>query len=506
MFLCRKINLKGPYMKKIRLARLVAVILLVVFIVSLIPMLAIARYNYPSADDFVYGKTTHAIWQQTGSLLQTVQAAVKEVTRTYVEWQGSYTAIFLMALQPGVFNAYWLSTFILLGMYILGTCLLGRAVFCKLLKADKWEAVILTVLLMLFSIQLLPQTAEAFYWYNGAVYYTFVYGLGLVYVALHVSGCAKGSIGTGKLAGMILLAALIGGGNFCLLLPLLAFTLLLTAYSFYKKNKTAIPFAITWAVLFIGFLVNFLAPGNKLRQAEVTTGQSAIKSVLMSLGFELQDFVRWIDFTVILGFIIAIPVMIKIINRMKFSFPYPIVVSFISYCIYAMQYTAQYYATGNIWTGRLYAQLYYTFYWMVGLNVFYWLGWLISKVKMTMGQEAFATWSKNVFRYLRGYTLPILALCGALTISSFYVLNRKTSPGYSAFQDLKNGNAQQYAAEMQARMKLYEDPTILEVEVEPLTVKPYVLFFNDFSQSADDWRAEAVRAYYNKLSVTMTEN
>ncbi|MDD3428578.1 MAG: DUF6056 family protein [Oscillospiraceae bacterium] len=492
-------------MKKINWTQILAVVLLTVFIAGLVPMLAIAKYNYPSADDFMYGAQTRAVWQQTGSFLQTVIAAAKETANTYLNWQGSYTAIFLMALQPDIFGAYWLTTFILLGIYILGTCMLGNALFCKLLKADKWESMTLTLLILLFSIQLIPQTVEAFYWYNGAIYYTFMYGLGLIYVSLHVSAWAKGNVSAGKLAAMILLAALIGGGNFCLLLPLLSGTILITAYAFYKKNKTAVPFAVAWAVLFIGFLLNISAPGNQVRKSQIVIGRSAVKSIVLSLGFELQDFIRWLNLTVVLAFILALPILIKIIRRMNFSFRWPAAVTFVSYCIYAMQYTAQHYATSSIWTGRLYAQLYYSFYWTVGLNVFYWLGWVMFHTKQSMGQSAYDKMTTAVSRYFKGYAFPALAACGMAIICSFYVLNRKTSPAYSALQDLQNGSARQYAAQHQERLALYENESLQNIEVSPLSVKPYVLFFNDFTNSEDDWRRDVLCSYYKKQSIVLKE-
>ena len=40
----------------------------------------------------------------------------------------------------------------------------------------------LAVPLLLLSIQLVPSPKDAFYWWNGAVYYTFTYGIMLLLV------------------------------------------------------------------------------------------------------------------------------------------------------------------------------------------------------------------------------------------------------------------------------------------------------------------------------------
>ena len=103
-----------------------AVALLVVAAVALmlVPMLVVARYNVPCADDYHYGASTYHTWQATHSLAAVLRAAGEKVAERYVNWQGTYSAIFLMALQPAVFGNgfYALVPFLTLGMLAAGTC------------------------------------------------------------------------------------------------------------------------------------------------------------------------------------------------------------------------------------------------------------------------------------------------------------------------------------------------------------------------------------------------
>ena len=44
-------------------------IFLTILLLSLIPLIWLGRYNYPTGDDYYYGAETHLVWQQTGSII-----------------------------------------------------------------------------------------------------------------------------------------------------------------------------------------------------------------------------------------------------------------------------------------------------------------------------------------------------------------------------------------------------------------------------------------------------
>lgn len=52
-------------------------------------------------------------------------------------------------------------------------------------------------------------------------------------------------------------------------------------------------------------------------------------------------------------------------------------------------------------------------------------------------------------------------------------------------------------------MDLLYDDSIQDVELQELSVKPYVLYFDDITNNPDDWRNTAVAEYYNKSSVIL---
>ena len=90
------------------------------FIASLIPLIWIAFYNHPCVDDYSYGDSAYAAWRSTGSFWEAVTAAGKRTAQAYREWQGTFSAVFVMALQPGTFGVIWyqIGSVVILGTFI----------------------------------------------------------------------------------------------------------------------------------------------------------------------------------------------------------------------------------------------------------------------------------------------------------------------------------------------------------------------------------------------------
>lgn len=141
-------------------------------------------------------------------------AAWAKTVESYLNWQGTFSAIFLMALQPAVFSEklYFLTTFIMLAAVVAGCFAFCRAFFSGVLGLDKHLGGIAAALLCLLYTQLLPSPVQGLYWFNGSVYYVLFHGLLLLALALGIGLVKKG--GLWRMALLCLLAVLIGGGNY----------------------------------------------------------------------------------------------------------------------------------------------------------------------------------------------------------------------------------------------------------------------------------------------------
>ena len=151
----------------------IAFLAVLLYLISLIPIFLFSSYCHPLADDFTYGLLVHRAVVSGGGIPEILSAAAETVRDYYFTWQGTFSAIFLFALQPGAFSesAYFLTPFIIIGCLSLSTFVLMHFVYCRLLGGKSSQAVILSALTLLLSVQMVTNQAQAFYWFNGASYY-----------------------------------------------------------------------------------------------------------------------------------------------------------------------------------------------------------------------------------------------------------------------------------------------------------------------------------------------
>ena len=183
---------------------------LAALLLSLVPLLYVSRYNHPTGDDIYYGLDAHMVWESTHSLPRTIGNALQGVAHDYQRWQGTYAAMFLMRLQPSVFsdNLYFLTPFLVIGLLLWGNGYLLRQLGRYVIPLNRYEQLGVWSVLMIMSLQWVISPGEAFYWYNGSVYYSGFYGLtmllfGLVCKYIH-------TFKKSTLSGIFFLALLVG--------------------------------------------------------------------------------------------------------------------------------------------------------------------------------------------------------------------------------------------------------------------------------------------------------
>ena len=154
-------------------------LLLALLAASLIPILLLGRYDWPSADDYSYALRTHEAIVQGQCPLT---ASLKHIAEYYKGWQGTFSAILLMTFTPLAVSPflYWLTPVVMLASLCLGTFKLSDTLARRALGGTWRQTVFLAVPILLLSIQFVASPKDTFYWWNGAVYYTFTYGISLL--------------------------------------------------------------------------------------------------------------------------------------------------------------------------------------------------------------------------------------------------------------------------------------------------------------------------------------
>ena len=486
-------------MKKFLNDKTLAILAVLALAVSLIPLLVLGFYNHPCADDYNYGLYAAQAVRAGGSPLSVLSAAARKTAETYQDWQGTFSAIFLMALHPAVFGEsfYVLTPFLMLGSLVFSTFFFLKVLCVERFGMKRAHWVIVSCVLCFFSVQFAPSAFEGFYWYNASLFYTFFWGVCLCSYALLLKFLYAEKTGSAvlSLAGAALLSVVIGGGNYpTALLSLLLFAAAL-AFTFLKRFPLFQKLGAALCLVLEGaaFLISVLAPGNAVRQSEFESHPGAVEAVFKALLLAIQKCMEYTTVPFLLGLLLIAPLLYRCAKKVDFSFPCPLLAPVAAVCILGVEMTPPIYAMTTLGAQRIHDLYYYTYCLLMAASVFYLCGWLSHRFDLKRQGE------KNRDR-VPGWIAGVTALlCVSLLCS----------PGFgsihcvSAAVSLKNGVAQDYDRQMNARLALCLDPSVKDVILEPLTVRPPLFASWSPGTTADpeNLTNQRLAAFYDKNSV-----
>ncbi|CDE47005.1 putative uncharacterized protein [Faecalibacterium sp. CAG:74] len=364
-------------MRNARALQRIAIILAVLFALSLLPVVAVAFYNHPRADDYTYGAVLRKVIDAGQGLPEAVAAIAAYVRSTYARWQGSFSAVMLFTLQPGVFsdNAYWLTTALTLLPLLLGTGMLLRQLG-KMLHAPRATAVLIFLALMTLSIQLVPDLNQTFYWFNGGCYYTFYYALSLMLLTGTLRICTDGKCRAGRTVLCMALAFFIGGGNYTTILVTLILLMLLLLALLVRKNPAWRQILLVMTALLIAFAINAAAPGNRVRAATIPRSMDAVPAILYSFDRAWVRVSGWFGWPQGIAIALFALLMWDFVGQCGLKFRFPLLKSALAYAIFSAQMTPSLFAMANVGPGRQIDIYYYAYGWLLLCWTFLWIGWL----------------------------------------------------------------------------------------------------------------------------------
>ena len=504
--------------------RRLSYLLIVIYALSLIPVLVIGKYDYPSADDFSMGLGTRLVYEATGSLLAVAGKILSETVRYYRTWIGYFTSCLFTTVSPATFGEAWYAltpAVILLALHV-GVAVFFYALMEKALGMNRYVRRCMTVLALFLMVQRMPEGSlrvEAFYWYSGAGNYTLTFSAGLLYLAFYVlSVCGVRS----KNRSLFLVLACImgflaGGGNYLSALSFAVVSVLFAVYLVKRKIGRLLPAAF----YLCGFAVSCLSPGNRIRGGEAE-GYGALKSILLSLYYTLSyPLNQWMNWAVLL--ILALAGVIFWMGfagiefsganakaggaaasekagsgaqavQLRFAAPFPAAV--LAYGIVSCVVTPALYAQGNMDAGRIQST-----FWLHAVLVLLLLEWyLVGGLYRRFSKEQNASAVSCLRNGAGGFVRAIL-----LFFIVFSLLAVKGNPdfytGTSAVSELLDGSAAQYGRENEERLRILKNSREQDAVLPRYTVQPNLLYFEDVSEDPDDWINQKMSEYYGKNSI-----
>lgn len=460
---------------------------------SIVPLLWISLYNHPAADDFDYAMGTYAVWKSSRNLFAVIKEAAATSVRFWHKWQGLYTSAFILALEPAIFGEqyYRITGFLTVGTIVFSNLLFFVYVLHRRLRCHTLTAVSFAAVSACLMLQRMPSAVEGLYWYNGAMNYTFFFGLLIVLTCLVLELCReqkKGWLIVKMFLAVLTAVALSGGNHVTAFAGLLVTAGIFAGMIFLKKKSYAQRVFLVLLFEAAGFLLNISSPGTRVRASAFAEPKGVIWTLWNALVFLMEQMNRWIGLAVISAIVLLLPFFWKeakgVYERTGFSFSYPLAVLLASIALMGAMLCPSYYAMGAAGAGRLVNVIYFAFILLVFVNAFYCCGYLAVKLKFPE------------FSWKSGWTLTIILIGTGAVLGSF-----KSSAGYSAWQSVVSGEAGLYSQEADARYNLYINSGGKDVEVRSFSVYPQLLYFDDITEDAGDWRNENVTEYYGLSSV-----
>lgn len=530
--------------------RRLSYLLIVIYALSLIPVLVIGKYDYPSADDFSMGLGTRLVYEATGSLLAVAGKILSETARYYRTWIGYFTSCLFTTVSPATFGEAWYAltpAVILLALHV-GVAVFFYALMEKALGMNRYVRRCMTVLALFLMVQRMPEGSprvEAFYWYSGAGNYTLTFSAGLLYLAFYVlSVCGVRRKNRSLfLALACIMGFLAGGGNY---LSALSFAVVSVLFAVYLvKMKTCqgensrmgrlcvIGRLLPAAFYLCGFAVSCLSPGNRIRGGEAE-GYGALKSILLSLYYTLSyPLNQWMNWAVLL--ILALTGVIFWMGfaesggsganagagnaaasekpeekvrgaaasetcsgaqavQLRFASPFPAAV--LAYGIVSCVVTPALYAQGNMDAGRIQSTFWLHAVLVLLLLEWYLVGGLYRRFSKGQNASAASCLQNGAGGFVRAILLFFLV---------FSLLAVKGNPdfytGTSAVSELLDGSAAQYGRENEERLRILKNPGEQDAVLPRYTVQPNLLYFEDVSEDPGDWINQKMSEYYGKNSI-----
>ena len=336
--------MNSPNLKKIFKAvwsykYIILIYLLVLLLCA--PLFTLCKSTVPSADDFSYGAAARHALKDSGSVIKAVGAALKNTADRYMDWQGTYSSIFIMSMQPGIFSValYRTASLVLLIIFFLCPLFLALVLNRFLFRKEAKILYVLSAVYTLLAVQFWASMLEGIYWFNASWYYTFSFEMVLLMIAVTVifEKTKSKKVRITSYIFMLLFSFFLGGTNYPQLLLLTvgysAFILMI----FRRRNPKKWMYAINWAVLGLFIGINVFAPGNfgnygkhinlhytALKMIEVFTneisGNAAYPLALAAL-------------------VICFPFILKMIKKSEVKFINPALLAAASFLIIFSMYT-----------------------------------------------------------------------------------------------------------------------------------------------------------------------
>ncbi len=485
----------------------IIVCIIILIVLMTLPIIYMALFSVPVADDFDNSLNTKIVVETVPfNIFDVLKVACQRVVDTYNSWQGTYTSVFLMAIQPGVFGEqyYFITTWALIIVTLFSFLYFGKTLL-SFLKVDTKTALFLSLLVWYFIIQTIPDIKEGLFWYNGAMHYMLFLCLTMV---LFASLIKQYNVKSSKLSIIVCSIGgfLISGGNQLTAFLNILLMILFVGYIliFDNKNKSNIkPILFPLVSSIIGFVIMLIAPGNAVRREATremvieypTVFETITASAISYFKFAIEN---WTSFSFLLFLVLLTPFIINITKKINgFSFKVFSLLTLSQYAVICGMMCTIYLGVGHFGAGRVTNVLYLVFVVSMIVLYGYLIGLLQQKEIIKVDFSNISKFSKNII----GGVCSLAIFIGIFFLGSTYY---QYSTSGMALAEIYGGTTAIYSQQMEQRFEMLNDDSIKEAVLEPHITS---VFFGEelLEEDSSLWPNTTVSEFYGKQSVSIVK-
>ena len=484
----------GEFLKRLKVSkRIIAGLIIGLFVLSLIPIIITMFYSVPVLDDYNFGYWSHKSIVDGGSFIGGI---FKSNNEFYMNWQGFYTANLLAAAQPFNIdvNLYFVSNILVLASIVFAFLYFGKTVLLNAFKMSFSDYIIITIPVLSLFIQFMPSVSEGLYWMDGSLS-MFAISCLLTLFSLIINYHLKNQNRYFVLA--VLVAIVMSGGGLIGFVTVLLVLSVFLVYSLRKKYNTTKLIIVLLAIFVIGTIISIVAPGNRVRLDTVDhinrSPLTFVTSIAKALFYSFVYYGKWSTLCFLAVMVLASVVFFNYAKESKYRFKNPLLVFILCYLLYAGRMSVELFIGDTLGAGRQYNEYYYSFLILFSVSILYFVGWLSKRPDLKIKID-----KKRISAVFLAFVLFVFgAGCFNYRVKSMTTV----STGLSFVKS----ETQQYSEEMRERIAVYEDSSIKNVVVKPLSVYPSFFVEEPLSTDSDYWTNKSVAMYYNKDSVVLED-
>ncbi|MCM1266478.1 MAG: hypothetical protein NC302_01125 [Bacteroidales bacterium] len=471
---------------------------LAVFVLLLIPILYLTGVNRASGDDYGYGFHTRMAWMGTHSLWEVIRGMCRTVKEYYGTWQGTWFSIALFTLQPEVFHdgAYVIVAVLMLFLWIASTAYLFREVLCRKLHFDGWSCLLITVWFLIISIEFIPGTKSAIYWFNGCAHYMVPFTMCQMLAAWLIR--FADSYRKSTFVGIFLFMTLLGGSNYqAALFGLVAAFYACASVWLLRKDKRIFLLGIPMFTELIGLVVSMRAPGNWRRGGEEFgfSVTRAVQTIGGSFVHAVTDIgVYWQERPLALAgllFLFLLFVLLLWQREERLHIPYQPITGFLLFCLYSAMQAPELYAGVTVSKGVPNTN-YLVFLLTAAFLLLMAADSLVARLKGWEKENA----ARRVYAGVIAAGLLVCAVLGLVRRS-----NVKDCTSYQALVYITSGQAADFAEQMDLQTMLLEDDRTADVVIPGVNDIQGPLMHMPVTEDKDAWTNYVTSRFYGKQSV-----